>query len=36
METIQRAFVPGSVVLVKASHAMEFGKIVRALEGKND
>jgi UDP-N-acetylmuramoyl-tripeptide--D-alanyl-D-alanine ligase len=36
LEEIKRAFTPGSVVLVKASHAMEFGKIVQALEETYD
>lgn len=32
MPTIHRLFVPGTTALVKASHAMEFGKIVKELE----
>ena len=36
LPTIRDAFTAGSAVLIKASHAMEFGKIVQALEEKND
>ena len=32
MPMIHRLFTPGTTVLVKASHAMEFGKIVKELE----
>ena len=32
LETIHQAFTDGTAVLVKASHAMEFGKIVKELE----
>ena len=32
MPTIHQLFTPGTTVLVKASHAMEFGKIVKELE----
>ena len=32
MPTIHMLFAPGTTVLVKASHAMEFGKIVKELE----
>ena len=31
-DTLRRAFVPGTAVLVKASHAMHFEKIVEELE----
>lgn len=31
-EILRREFTPGTVALVKASHAMEFGKIVEELE----
>ena len=32
LPALRAAFVPGAAVLVKASHAMEFGKIVKELE----
>ena len=35
-ETLRAQFVPGTVVLIKASHAMEFGKIVAELEAVKD
>ena len=31
-ETLHREFIPGTAVLVKASHAMHFEKIVEELE----
>ena len=31
-ETLHREFTPGTAVLVKASHAMHFEKIVEELE----
>ena len=31
-DTLRREFVPGTAVLVKASHAMHFEKIVEELE----
>ena len=34
METIVANFTAGTAVLVKASHAMEFPKIVKKLEDK--
>ena len=32
LPALRAAFVPGAAALVKASHAMEFGKIVKELE----
>ena len=32
METVRKAFLPGTTVLVKASHSMEFEKITEELE----
>lgn len=32
LPTVHRLFTAGTTVLVKASHAMEFGKIVKELE----
>ena len=32
LPTVRFAFTPGTALLVKASHAMEFGKIVKELE----
>jgi UDP-N-acetylmuramoyl-tripeptide--D-alanyl-D-alanine ligase len=32
LPALRREFTPGTAVLVKASHAMEFGKIVSELE----
>ena len=32
LPALRREFTPGTAVLVKASHAMEFGKIVIELE----
>ena len=32
LPALRREFTPGTAVLVKASHAMDFGKIVSELE----
>ena len=36
LPALRREFTPGTAVLVKASHAMEFGKIVSELEKCNE
>ena len=36
LPALRRKFTPGTAVLVKASHAMEFGKIVSELEKCNE